>query len=161
VLRRQSQPPNRTLHGLDAGPIDVDRVDLFHLHERHTPTLCLCLDLLREFFASRGVEFLRVVDPRYPRAGFKDHGASGDWPGEGAHSSLVHARHGMMAAFPERGLEAEHLAEALAFGPVFEAPLIDRSQDGADPRSAVSPQDLFDASLERSFLDDIALTQRI
>ena len=76
-------------------------------------------------FASRGVEFLRVVDPDYPRAGFQDHGASGDWPGERAHSGLVHACHGMMAACPERGLEAEHLAEALPFRPIFGAPLVD------------------------------------
>src|SRR3954452_679 len=161
MLRRRSQPPDRTLHGLDARPIDVDRVDLLDLYERHTPTLCLCLDLLREFFASRGVEFFRVVNSDYPRAGFQDHSASGDRPGERAHSSLVHACDGMMAACPERGLEAEHLAEALPFGPIFETPLIDRSQDGTGSRAGVGPQDLLDAGLERSFLDDIALAQHI
>jgi hypothetical protein len=48
-------------------------------------------------FASGGVEFFRVVDSDYPRAGLQDHGASGDWPGERAHSGLVHACNGMMA----------------------------------------------------------------
>ncbi|MEY9985606.1 hypothetical protein ABH995_004943 [Bradyrhizobium yuanmingense] len=125
VLRRQSQPPDRTLHSLDTRPIDIDRVDLLDLDERHTPTLSLFLDLFREFFASRGVEFFRVVNPDYSRAGFQDHRTCGDRPGERAHSSLIHACHGMMACFPERGLEAEHLAEALPFGPIVESPLID------------------------------------
>ncbi|MCP1754097.1 hypothetical protein ABIF29_009324 [Bradyrhizobium elkanii] len=110
---------------MDACPIDVDRVDLLDLDERHAPTLCLFLDLLREFFARRGFKFFRVVDSDYPRAGFQNHGASGDWPRERAHSGLVHACHAMMAAFPERGLEAQHLAEALPFGPIFEAASID------------------------------------
>ena len=66
VLGRQRESPDRPLHGLDARPINVDRVDLLDLHERHTPTLCLCLDLLRELLAGRSVEFLRVVDPDYP-----------------------------------------------------------------------------------------------
>src|SRR3954469_3912042 len=96
-------------------------------------------------FASGGVEFFRVVDPDYPRAGLQDHGASGDWPGERAHSGLVHACHGMKAALPEGGFQAEHLAEALPFGPVFETPFVDRSQDGAGPRAGVGPQDLLDA----------------
>ncbi|MHC2378377.1 hypothetical protein ACVIHA_002752 [Bradyrhizobium liaoningense] len=125
VLRRQSKPPDCTLHSLDACPIDIDRVDLLDLDERHRPTLRLFLDLLREFFASCGVEFFRVVDSDYPRARFQDHGASGDRPGERAHSGLIHACHGMMACFPQRGLEAEHLAEALPFRPMFEAAFID------------------------------------
>ena len=149
--------PDRTLHGLDARPVDIDRVDRLDLHERHTPTYSLRLDLLRGFFASRSVELFRVIDPDDACAGFQDHCASGYWPRKRAHSGLFHACHGALAAFPERGLEAEHLAEALPSGPIFEAPLIDRSQDGAGSRAGVGPQDLFDASLERSFLDDMAL----
>jgi hypothetical protein len=53
----------------------------------------------------------------------------------------------MKAALPERGFEAEHLAEALPFGPVFETPFVDRSQDGAGSRAGVGPQDLLDTSL--------------
>jgi hypothetical protein len=67
----------------------------------------------------------------------------------------------MMAAFPERGFEAEHLAEPLPFGPIFEAAFIDRSQDGTCARAGVGSQDLLDVNFERSFLDDIALTQYI
>jgi hypothetical protein len=51
----------------------------------------------------------------------------------------------MMAAVPERRFEAKHLTKTLSFGPVFEAPLFDRSQDGARSRAAVSAQDLFNA----------------
>ncbi|MET4717252.1 hypothetical protein ABIF63_001358 [Bradyrhizobium japonicum] len=125
MLRRLTQSLDRTLHRLDARPIDVDRVNLFDLDERDTPTLGLFLDLLREFFASRGVKPFRVINSDYPRAGFKNHGGSGDRPGERAHAGLVHACHRTMAAFPERRLEAKHFAKALSFGPVFEASSID------------------------------------
>jgi hypothetical protein len=66
-----------------------------------------------------------------------------------------------MAAFPERRLEAEHFAKALPFGPVFETPFIDQSQNGTRSRAAVGAQDLFDARLKGSFLDDIALTKHV
>jgi hypothetical protein len=71
VLRRQPQPADRALHSLDARPIDIDRVDLLDLDKRHAPTLCLCLDLVREFFASSCVELLRVVDPTIRVPGFR------------------------------------------------------------------------------------------
>jgi hypothetical protein len=63
--------------------------------------------------------FLESSIPTIRVAGFQDHGGSGERPSERAHSGLVHACHGMMAAFPERRLEAEHFAKALPFGPVF------------------------------------------
>src|SRR5581483_3072170 len=139
----------------------VDRVDLLHLDKSYTPTLGLFLDRLCEFFASRGVELFGVVDSDYPGAGLQDHGGSGDRPGERAHSGLVHARHGMMPALPERRLETEHFAKALPFGPVFETPFIDQSQNGTRSRATVGAQNLLDARLKWSFLDDIALTQHV
>lgn len=67
----------------------------------------------------------------------------------------------MMSAFPESALEAEHLSEPLAFGPICEAAFIDRSKHGTGSGAGVGPQDLLDVYLELSFLDDIALAQYI
>jgi hypothetical protein len=64
----------------------------------------------------------------------------------------------MVAAFPKRRLEAEHLAEPLTFGSVFGAPFVDQGQDGARSRASVGAQDLLDARLEGSLFDDVALT---
>jgi hypothetical protein len=66
-----------------------------------------------------------------------------------------------MAASPETSLKAEHLAEALSFGPIFDAPFIDCGQDDAGSQAGVCPQDPLDIRLERSFVDDIALAQYI
>lgn len=67
----------------------------------------------------------------------------------------------MVAAMPEKCFEAKHLTKPLSFGPVFEAPLVYRIQDGTRSRAAVRKQDLFDARLKGSVLDQIALSQFI
>jgi hypothetical protein len=67
----------------------------------------------------------------------------------------------MVTAFPERCLEAKHLAKALSFGPVFEAPFIDQGKNGARSRAAIGAQDLLDARLEGSVFDYIAPAQYI
>src|SRR6202161_2347323 len=95
----------------------------------------------------RRIEFFRVVDADDSRSRLQDHGGGGDRPGERAHTGLVHTCHGMAPATPKRRLEAKHLAEALSFGPVFGASLVNQGQDGARSRARVGAQDPLDACL--------------
>ena len=103
--------------------------------------------------------FFEFVDADDPRARLQDHSGGGDRPRKRAHTGLVHACNGMAAAFPKRRLEAKHLAEALSFGPVFGASLVNQGQYGARSRARVGAQDQLDARLQRSLFDDIALAQ--
>jgi hypothetical protein len=63
----------------------------------------------------------------------------------------------MVSPFPKICFEAKHLAKPLSFGPGFESPPFDRSENGARSGAAVFSQEFFEARFEWPALDHISL----
>jgi hypothetical protein len=93
--------------------------------------------------------------------GFRTTAAAATRPASGLIPASSTPCDGMVAAVPEKCFEANHLTKTLSFGAVFEAPLFDKSQDGASSRAAVSAQVPFNARFKGSILDNTALTEFI